>query len=607
MANSNTPSLRLWPGLAGITLLLFARFGLKALFPGFEGFKYAIFGMLGSAALLIVWWLFFSRARWIDRVGGLGLIAGGLGGAWIFKHESMSVPWIVAYALPLTLCVFVGMIAITGGKSSAGARVVVAAAILVSSLGWLLARTEGIDGDHNSQFAWRSTATAEERLLAKLPPAPPPPPAAEPRPDPQQKSEKAVPTPIVPAEWPGFRGPRRDSVVRGIQVDTNWTEKPPVELWRKPIGPGWSSFAVQGGLIFTQEQQGEEEAVSAYRAESGELAWRHADRVRFFESNAGAGPRATPQLANGRVYTLGATGVLNVLDAATGQRVWTRNTTEDTKRRVPEWGFSASPIVTQGLVIVFAGRLAAYDASSGQLKWLSPSGGGSYSSPHLARIGGVEQVLIQTPQGTAGFDPLTGKQNWSHEWRGLPIIQPTVLPGDGVLISATQSEGTRLIEPIVGPAGWTVNTRWTSLNLKPYFNDTIVHKDHAYGFDNRILACIDLAEGKRAWKGGRYGNGQMLLLPDQDLLLVLSEDGELALVNASPAGFTETAKLKVLEGKTWNHPAIAAGVLYVRNSEEMAAFRLSRPSSPPNAGTPSATFAASRLDTRSPSSSLSQH
>jgi outer membrane protein assembly factor BamB len=331
---------------------------------------------------------------------------------------------------------------------------------------------------------------------------------------------------------------------------------------------------MQGGLVYTQEQRGEEELVTAYRAATGELVWSHSDPVRFFESNGGPGPRATPTLAGGRVYTLGATGLLNVLDAATGQRIWSRHTTIDTRQRVPDWGFSASPIVTQGLVIVYAGRLAAYEAAHGKLKWLGESEGGSYSSPHLASIGGVEHLLILTPQGATGLVPASGAVLWSHEWKGLPIIQPAVIPGGGILISASQAGGARRIDVGPGSGGWTVDTRWTSLALKPYFNDTVIHKGHAYGFDARILACIGLADGSRLWKGGRYGNGQMLLLPDQDLLLVLSEDGDLALVQASPSGFTERAKIQVLEGKTWNHPVLASGLLLVRNGQEMAAFRV---------------------------------
>jgi outer membrane protein assembly factor BamB len=506
-------------------------------------------------------------------------MAAALGSAWLLKHESMGPAWMFAYAAPFVLVTFVAGTVAGRNLPNSRRRLVTAAAILLSSLGWTLCRTEGIDGDHKATFAWRWSATREQQLLAKPIPAPSAPavePSPSPRTAPAAKTKPPAPAPVTP-EWPGFRGPNRDSIVPGLTVATDWSKSPPVEVWRKPVGPGWSSFAVQSGLIYTQEQRGEEELVTAYKAANGNPVWRHADPVRFFESNAGAGPRATPTLAHGRVYTLGATGILNVLDAATGRRIWFRDTTGDTKRRVPDWGFSASPIVTEDLVVIYAGRLAAYEAATGNLKWLGQSVGGSYSSPHLATIGGIKQLLMLTPQGAAGIDPETGATIWTHEWKGLPIIQPTLIPSGGILISASQTEGTRRIDPARGPNGWTIDTHWTSLALKPYFNDTVVHKGHAYGFDARILACIDLNDGKRIWKGGRYGNGQMLLLPDQDLLLILSEDGELALVEASPAGFTELAKIPALEGKTWNHPVIAAGLLFVRNAQEMAAFRLPRP------------------------------
>ncbi len=568
--------LRLWPGVVAIVLLILSRFAVKAFVPGFKGFMWAIEGSLGCAVAVILWWLFFSRAPWLDRIGAIVLIAAALGSAWFFKHMSMGPAWMIAYAAPFVLIAFVAA-AFAGRKlPDSRRRLLIAATILSSSLGWTLLRTEGIDGDHNSTFAWRWSATTEQQLLAAPIPTPSAP-AVEPAPS-QPAVTAKVPRPAVlptvASEWPGFRGPNRDGVVPGVAIATGWSQSPPVEIWRKPVGPGWSSFAVQGGLIYTQEQRGAEELVTAYKAANGDLVWRHADPVRFFESNAGAGPRATPTLAEGRVHTLGATGILNALDAATGQRIWSRNTTGDTKSRIPDWGFSASPIVTEGLVIVYAGRLAAYEATTGNLKWLGEAAGGSYSSPHLATIGGVEQLLILTPQGAAGLDPATGAPFWSHEWKGLPIIQPTLIPGGGILISASQSQGTRRIDPVHGPNGWIVGTRWTSLALKPYFNDTVVHRGHAYGFDARILACIDLNDGKRIWKGGRYGNGQMLLLPDRDLLVILSEDGELALVQASPSGFTELAKIQAIEGKTWNHPVLASGLLLVRNDREMAAFRL---------------------------------
>src|SRR5262249_30301438 len=136
--------------------------------------------------------------------------------------------------------------------------------------------------------------------------------------------------------------------------------------------------------------------------------------------------------------------------------------------------------------------------------------------------------------------------------------------------------GVRRIAVAHGPGGWTALERWTSVGLKPYFNDFVVHKGHVFGFDGNNLACIDLADGKRTWKGGRYGHGQLILLPDQDLLLVVSEKGEVALVEAIPDQFKELARFQAIEGKTWNHPVLVGDILLARNDQEVAAFRLSR-------------------------------
>ena len=379
------------------------------------------------------------------------------------------------------------------------------------------------------------------------------------------------------ANWPGFRGPERDGVVRGVRIATNWSQQPPVELWRRPIGPGWSSFAVLGDRLYTQEQRGEDELVTCYNVTTGKPVWTHRDATRFYESNGGAGPRATPTLSNGRVYTFGATGILNALDARDGTVLWSRNAASDTQAKVPGWGFASSPLVVGDIVVVAtAGTLAAYDLATGEPRWFGPKGGGGYSSPHLMTIGGVTQIVLMCGPGVMSVAPADGKLLWQHPLSSnARIVQPAQIADGDLLVSEGEASYLYRIAVARGADGWTVQERWMSEGLKPYFSDFVVHKGHAYGFDNGKISCIDLKDGGLKWEGGSYGSGQLVLLPDQDVLLLVSEQGNLALVGATPDRFTELARLTAIKGKTWNHPVLAGDVLLVRNSEEMAAFRLS--------------------------------
>ena len=583
--------LRVWPGIVAVVLLWLSRFGIKAVIPGIDGFGKAIMTSFVFTLLLIIWWAFFSRARRMERLAALALIAVALTGTWFLRHDSMWLPWLLAYVIPVLSLAFVTWAVVTRRMPDRVRHATMVATILIACGGWLLVRQDGINGDHQATFGWRWAASPEERLLAQssnetaAPAAPAPtasvaPAAATPTASPTASVEAPKTPATQPVEtqaaWPGFRGPKRDSIVRGVKIDTDWSGKPPVQMWRRPVGPGWSSFAVNGDLVYTQEQRGENELVSCYKASTGQPVWTHQDAARFFESNAGAGPRATPTLSNGRVYTFGATGILNALDAGNGTVVWTRNVAKETNTQAPFWGFSGSPLVIGDLVIVAAsGQLVAYEAGTGNRRWIGPAGGDSYSSPHLVTIDGIVQVLIVKGTGVSSVAVADGKQLWEHKWPSNFMVQPA-LTAEGDILLTSQENGTRRIAVSHNAGGWNVAERWTSNSLKPYFNDFVIHKGHAFGFDGRILACIDLANGERKWKGGRYGNGQLVLLPDQDLLLVLSEDGELALVGATPDQFTERGKVPAIQGKTWNHPVLVGDILLVRNAEEMAAFRLAK-------------------------------
>jgi outer membrane protein assembly factor BamB len=607
-----TRQLRLWPGVvAGVLqcVLWVVPFVVPAV--GMVAF----FGAAACALATVVWWLFFSRALWIERVGALVLMVVAVAGTYRVVHPSiangamgMLLP---IFSVPFLSLGLVAWAVTTRRLSDATRRAALVVVVLVVCGAFTLLRTGGMSGEGTPDLHWRWTQSPEERLIAEerdepvvltaaSPAASAPPASSQPGAAPAALAPPSSTPPSLPTTsergvtsdapanssagktnvtWPGFRGPARDSVVTGVQIDTDWSRNPPAQMWRRPIGPGWSSFAVRGNVVYTQEQRGEEEIVAAYRLDTGAPVWKHRDAVRFWESNAGAGPRGTPTLSDGRVYALGGTGLLNALDARDGSVVWSRNPATEMGRKVPDWGIAGSPLVVNDTVVVAAaGWLAAYDIATGKPRWFGPKSGGGYSSPHLSTIDGVPQVLILTGAALIGVNPSTGHLLWKHEWGGDGILQPALI-GDGDFLigsgSGLAEVGTRRLTVAQDGEGWSVKERWTSNRLKPYFNDIVVHEGHAYGFDGGILACIDLANGERKWKGGRYGHGQFLLLAEQDALLVLSEEGELAVVKASPDQFTELARFKAIDGKTWNHPVLAGDVLLVRNGEEMAAFRLS--------------------------------
>ena len=321
--------LRLWPGVAASVLVLIG-WSVRVFNPGYAGY-----GMMGAALLgpiIILWWLLLSRARWYERLAALPLM---ILAAYV-AHEYVVHPSISGGAMgymtyflanPTLSVALVGWAAASRGLAPAARGGAVVVAIVLGCLPWTIVRTGGMSNNGRADFHFRWTKTPEELLLAQADePKPLPAPAAAevsaPAPSATPIKDPGAPAAVIPAktwrpaEWPGFRGPDRDSVIRGVQIATDWSVSPPAQIWRRPIGPGWSSFAVNGDLLYTQEQRGGDEVVSCYRVSTGEPVWRHRDATRFWESNAGAGPRGTPTLSNGRVYTLGATGVVNVLEAS---------------------------------------------------------------------------------------------------------------------------------------------------------------------------------------------------------------------------------------------------------------------------------------------------
>lgn len=387
--------------------------------------------------------------------------------------------------------------------------------------------------------------------------------------------------------YPQFLGPRRDGTVRGVRLARDWETSPPREVWRRPVGEGWSGFAIAGQRAVTQEQHGPEERLVAYDLATGEELWHQAQPARYETTIGGIGPRATPTIAAGRVFALGATGVLTAVDLETGELFWRRDVLAEHEATNPEWGKSCSPLVVDGRVVVSAGgvsggSLVAYDAETGELAWAAGSDRSSYSSPVLAELAGTRQIVIMNAGSFAGHDPATGEMLWDHPW---PADQPNVavpllLPGDRILGSSGYGIGAKLLALSAdggadgdgGDDGLRASMVWESPRLKAKFTNPVLHEGYVYGHDDGVYVCLDPATGERCWKRGRYGHGQTILAGD--LLLVTTEKGDVVLIDPSPEEHRELGRFSALSGKLWNPPALAGNYLALRTDREAVLYEL---------------------------------
>lgn len=392
-------------------------------------------------------------------------------------------------------------------------------------------------------------------------------------------------------DWPGFRGADRTGIVRATDGLWDWDLKPQL-LWRQPIGLGWSSFAVVGNHCVTQEQRGEFESVVCYELHTGREVWEHSDVAYFDEVTGGKGPRATPTIHAGCVYTLGATGILNCLGGSDGRRLWSTNILEDSNVTNALFGMTGSPLIVDDLVVVSPGgknaSLVAYDQQTGQLVWAGGDAGASYSSSQQATLCGQSQILIFNAEGLFGHDAHSGHVLWSYAWVSNPaeknnVCQPVIISENTegsaqIFVSSGYGQGCAVLEIRKGKEGqaFAIRERWRNRNLKAKFSSVVRRGKHVYGLDEKILVCIDLDTGKRCWKQGRYGYGQIALAGE--VLIVQAETGEIAFVEASPDRYRELARFTALGDRTWNHPVLSGNILLVRNDREAACYQLSQTS-----------------------------
>ncbi len=572
IAPGSLKPLRVWIPILLIPGMILARFvpGMIENGPSMIWMAGA-FGPFLIGLLVMGWWLIFSRASWMERLFGiLGLIAI-ITVVELFVDKSMSGPLMIVMTIPMAIAAFALALIVFGRQLSVRRTVWALLFALLAAGISTLTKTDGVWGNFAFELDWRWTKTSEEKLLEER----------------KLVSSEAKPNAIAlsdlkKVEWPGFRGPNQDGAQHGCTISEDWTSTPPKEIWRITVGPAWSSFAVAGNYLFTQEQRGEFESVVCYDAQSGKQVWEQSIKSRFFESLGGLGPRATPTISDGYIYAFGAEGWLLKIKADNGDLVWKTDVRKASQREaLPMWGYSASPLVNEGFVVLHAGGkgdkgILAFDVETGELRWSAPAGENSYASVQVVNLLGKKYLGLLSDTGAHFLEPRTGKVILEYSWphMGYRSLQPQVIDGDKVLIPTGMGTGTRLIQVAEADGALEAQELWTSTDMKPDFNDMVVHKGYAYGFDNAIFACIDLKDGKRVWKGGRYEKGQALLLADSDLIVVVSEKGDLVLLQASPEKLRELYKMPAMNGKTWNHPVVVGNRLYLRNGEEAVCYEL---------------------------------
>lgn len=568
-SDSSYRPLRIWIAVLLVALMPVAR-SFSDWFP-----EIPLVWMVGAfvpallGILIALWWLMLSRATWPEKLTGLIGLVVTLAVTIGLLDKTMLGPPIIYVTLPTTLAGFaIGLLIMSRNHSFQRTIGALICSVLVAGCSTLL-KNDGATGDFGFGLDWRWKPTPEEVFLQSRRTSP---------------ADATVRRPtaddLVNPSWPGFRGPLRDGSQRGSTFPQDWNQQPPTELWRISLGPAWSSFAVADSFLFTQEQRGENEAIVCYDALNGNEVWARNIKSRFFDALGGLGPRATPTIHDGSIYALGAEGWLVKLTAADGTIGWQVDLRELTRQPPPMWGYSCSPLVHDGMVIVHAAGpndlgILAFDTETGERRWSVPADKDSYCSLHLTKFFGAEQLVFLASSGALFLDPKTGQTLLDHPFptTGYRAVQPAVVDATRLLFTSEYA-GTRLIELRPTDRGLTSTEVWTSRGIKPDFNDLVVHKGFAYGFDGAIFTCVDLSDGSRRWRKGRYGKGQVLLLVDSDLLLVIAESGELILLPADSTEHREIFKLQALDGKTWNHPVVVDDRLYLRNANQAVCYLL---------------------------------
>jgi len=395
-------------------------------------------------------------------------------------------------------------------------------------------------------------------------------------------------------DYAGFLGSDRSATIKHASFSdpSSWTESTPQLLWKRKIGAGWSAFSVVGEVAVTLEQRDDYETLQAYALKTGEPLWKNEWKARHTTSLGGLGPRSTPVIANGIVYAQGANGYFIAAKLDSGEKVWDKSLLDCVGVELSQaesevaWGRSSSPLVVENKVIIPLGgaadkiaTLICFDAQTGEEKWRTGREQVSYASPTLMNLQQTPQIVSVNNDTVSSHRLEDGAELWRTDWPGSSsgpanVSQPVAVDDQRVLLSKAYGSGAKMLKVTGSSDGtWKVEELWKNSSvLKTKFTNVVIHEGYAYGLSDGILECVDLGDGQRKWKSKRYRHGQIMLVGQH--LLIVAEDGSVAIGVANPESFEELYRFQAIEGMTWNNAALAGNLLLVRNGEQAACYRL---------------------------------
>jgi outer membrane protein assembly factor BamB len=385
-------------------------------------------------------------------------------------------------------------------------------------------------------------------------------------------------------DWPQFLGPNRNGAAEGESIAGTFPKEGPAKLWQKKVGQGFSSPIVVSNRLVICDRVGGEELVECLDGATGKPIWSLKSPTTYQDDfGFDEGPRATPACANGRIFTMSAEGLIQAMDFETGKKLWSVDTKKQFGARKGYFGMACSPLAEAGLIIVNIGGESgagtiALEAATGKLRWKATDDEASYSSPIAATFDSQRYLLVFSRSGLLGLEPNTGNTKFEFPWRArnsasVNAATPLVI-GNKIFLSASYQTGAALLEIVDGKP----RKIWSADDvLSNHYSTSVYHDGFLYGFDGRqeqgqSFVCLDLATGKDNWREERFGAGTVITSGDQ--LIILTENGELVLAPASAKEFKPSARAQILGHGVRSYPALANGLLYARDKQNLACFDL---------------------------------